>query len=133
MKEMELKERSSRSLLANVLDLDDDFRQVNNTQNIASSGGNNCGGFIRVQPSGALDDPSTAMHSCFSIQRELIAILKELRYVTNKMREKDETDEVASDWKFGAMVIDRLCLILFSVFTVVSTCVCILRAEHLTS
>ncbi|KFM56701.1 Acetylcholine receptor subunit alpha-type acr-16, partial [Stegodyphus mimosarum] len=31
MKELELKERSSRSLLANVLDMDDDFRQQNST------------------------------------------------------------------------------------------------------
>lgn len=28
MKELELKERSSKSLLANVLDIDDDFRHV---------------------------------------------------------------------------------------------------------
>lgn len=34
MKELELKERSSKSLLANVLDIDDDFRNV-------STGGNN--------------------------------------------------------------------------------------------
>ena len=31
MKEMELKERSSRSLLANVLDMDDDFRTVSSS------------------------------------------------------------------------------------------------------
>lgn len=28
MKELELKERSSKSLLANVLDIDDDFRHI---------------------------------------------------------------------------------------------------------
>lgn len=28
MKELDLKERSSKSLLANVLDMDDDFRQI---------------------------------------------------------------------------------------------------------
>lgn len=30
MKELELKERSSKSLLANVLDIDDDFRHSTN-------------------------------------------------------------------------------------------------------
>lgn len=30
MKELEMKEKSSKSLLANVLDMDDDFRSVTN-------------------------------------------------------------------------------------------------------
>lgn len=33
MKEMELKERSSKSLLANVLDIDDDFRHAASAAN----------------------------------------------------------------------------------------------------
>ncbi|KAL0099005.1 hypothetical protein PUN28_020212 [Cardiocondyla obscurior] len=36
MKEMELQERSSKSLLANVLDIDDDFRHGNSAANPAS-------------------------------------------------------------------------------------------------
>lgn len=37
-KDMEMKERSSRSLLANVLDIDDDFRQHSSTMSSAGSG-----------------------------------------------------------------------------------------------
>ena len=37
-KDMEMKERSSRSLLANVLDIDDDFRQHSCTMSSAGSG-----------------------------------------------------------------------------------------------
>lgn len=41
MKELELKERSSKSLLANVLDIDDDFRHAaGGGPNSASSTGN---------------------------------------------------------------------------------------------
>lgn len=42
MKELELQERSSKSLLANVLDIDDDFRHGNSAANPAS-------GYIRYQ------------------------------------------------------------------------------------
>jgi hypothetical protein len=29
------------------------------------------------------------------------------RYITNRMREKEDEEEVVADWKFAAMVIDR--------------------------
>lgn len=38
MKDIEMKERSSRSLLANVLDIDDDFRQHSCTLSSVGSG-----------------------------------------------------------------------------------------------
>ena len=31
--------------------------------------------------------------------------------ITDKIREDDESGHVESDWKFAAMVIDRVCLI----------------------
>ena len=31
--------------------------------------------------------------------------------ITDKIREDDEAGSVENDWKFAAMVIDRLCLI----------------------
>ncbi|XP_067122653.1 neuronal acetylcholine receptor subunit alpha-7 isoform X3 [Centruroides vittatus] len=116
MKELELKERSSRSLLANVLDIDDDFRQPNST-----------GGYIHM-PGG--EDAST-LHTCIRAQRELSCILKELRYITTRMRNEDEVNDVIAEWKFAAMVVDRVCLILFSAFTIISTCVCLFSAPHL--
>ncbi|KAG1669856.1 Neuronal acetylcholine receptor subunit alpha-7 [Nymphon striatum] len=129
MKDLEMKERNSKSLMANVLDIDDDFRHMNNSTTL--SGGP--AGCCLLHPQHAsLEESVSTIHSCNSIHRELIAILTELKYVTNKMRNDSDAEETASDWKFGAMVVDRLCLILFSIFTVISTCVCILRAENLT-
>ena len=29
------------------------------------------------------------------------------RYMTNRLRMKDDEEEIVSDWKFAAMVIDR--------------------------
>ena len=46
-------------------------------------------------------------NSCSANTRELQCILKEIRFMTNRLKLKDEEDEVVSDWKFAAMVIDR--------------------------
>jgi len=146
-KDMEMKERSSRSLLANVLDIDDDFRQHSCTMSSAGSGiGLSMGmsaGFPRVvsTPSGGLapmlpmpqnqvPEESISLNNCFSSHRELSGILKELRIITNKIRQDDEAADTANDWKFAAMVIDRICLILFTLFTIVATIAILLRAPH---
>lgn len=42
------------------------------------------------------------------MQKELHTILKELQFITSRMKKADEDDEVISDWKFAAMVVDRL-------------------------
>ncbi len=55
------------------------------------------------------------------VSSECAAILEELRYITDRYREQDEEDEAVDDWKFAAMVIDRACLVFFTVFTAVST------------
>ena len=38
--------------------------------------------------------------------------------------------QVSHDWKFAAMVIDRMCLIVFTLFTVVATIAVLLSAPH---
>lgn len=45
------------------------------------------------------------------MQKELHTILKELQFITSRMKKADEDDEVISDWKFAAMVVDRLDLL----------------------
>ncbi|VDK83035.1 unnamed protein product [Cylicostephanus goldi] len=37
------------------------------------------------------------------------------------MVEADREEEAANNWKFAAMVVDRLCLYLFTVFILAST------------
>ena len=39
--------------------------------------------------------------------------------------------EVILDWKFAAMVLDRFCLIMFTMYTVTATMVVILTAPHI--
>ena len=124
-----MKERSSKSLLANVLDMNDDFRPPD--------------GFIRVQgpalqsheEGGSLHHAPihshNVHHSCLGSQRELSLILKEIRCITDKIKKDDEDSEYTNDWQYAAMVVDRICLIIFSLFTILATIVCFLKAPHI--
>lgn len=129
MKELELKERSSKSLLANVLDIDDDFRSVSG----ATSGGNNATMTTSLGP-GFIRHPTTIEDTAIpgsGGQRDLQNILRELQFITNRMKKADEEAEVISDWKFAAMVVDRFCLIIFTMFTIIATVAVLLSAPHI--
>ncbi|XP_031623467.1 neuronal acetylcholine receptor subunit alpha-7 [Contarinia nasturtii] len=120
MKELELKERSSKSLLANVLDIEDDFRHqgLNSSQTAIGS---------------SFGRPTTVEehHSSNCNHRDLHSILKELQFITARMRRSDDEAELVSDWKFAAMVVDRFCLIVFTLFTVLATFAVLASAPHI--
>ena len=63
--------------------------------------------------------------------KKLKEILFEMKFITNRMRRQDDIHEVISEWKFAATVLDRLCLILFSLFTILSTAFCLFSAPQL--
>ena len=48
-----------------------------------------------------------------------------------QLRKEDEESEIARDWKFAAMVVDRLCLIIFTFFTIVATIAVLFSAPHI--
>ncbi|KAL7858011.1 hypothetical protein AOLI_G00181130, partial [Acnodon oligacanthus] len=54
-------------------------------------------------------------------ETDLAKILEELRYIARRFRNQDEDESVCNEWKFAAAVIDRLCLMAFSVFTILCT------------
>lgn len=64
------------------------------------------------------------------LHRELSLILKEIKVITDKIREDDEAGSVESDWKFAAMVIDRICLIAYTFFTIMATVAVLHAAPH---
>ncbi|XP_071034733.1 acetylcholine receptor subunit alpha-type acr-16-like isoform X4 [Parasteatoda tepidariorum] len=146
----DFKERCSKSLLANVLDIDDDFRQqvqghnssvAAGTSSLAAAAGcSSSTGYVQLigtsiegtptslhGPSAALSNPTP----CLSAQRELSLILREIRFITKRMRDDDDTQDIISEWKFAGMVVDRLCFIIFTAFTIISSGVCLLSAPHL--
>lgn len=56
-----------------------------------------------------------------TLEVELNQILEEVRYIARRFRGQDEEETVCSEWKFAAAVIDRLCLVAFSLFTILCT------------
>lgn len=56
-----------------------------------------------------------------ALEEELNQILEEVRYIARRFRGQDEEETVCSEWRFAAAVIDRLCLVAFSIFTILCT------------
>ena len=50
--------------------------------------------------------------------------------ITDKIKDDEESASIEADWKFAAMVLDRLCLVFFTVFTIVATLAVLAAAPH---
>jgi hypothetical protein len=61
---------------------------------------------------------------------EISLLLKEINKITKKMDDDDKESEKALEWKFAGMVIDKLCLYLFSTLTLILTCSILFSAEN---
>ena len=103
MRDLESKQPQSRSLISNI-------RDVDNVIPVGRMSNNDFHPFKR--------EPSEDFGG---FKSELLQILNELRYITGKMKEDSLANEEVNDWKFAALVIDRLCLIIFSLYTVIVT------------
>ncbi|XP_030630769.1 neuronal acetylcholine receptor subunit alpha-7 [Chanos chanos] len=62
-----------------------------------------------------------AMAGGAGVETELGKILEEVRYIAKRFQNQDEDERVSNEWKFAAAVIDRLCLMAFSLFTILCT------------
>lgn len=139
-KKTELKDRLSKSLLANVLNIEDDFRLYSGVS--SANAGDSI--YLHHQEASAAAAATTTTANishvaagaddsvvCSFPQKELHAILMEVQYITNKIRKAEEEAEIISDWKFAAIVMDRFCLIIFTMFTIIATLVVLLSAPHI--
>lgn len=68
--------------------------------------------------------------SAAGIDPQLQAILEEVRYMADRFREQDEAESMADQWKFAGAVIDRLCLVAFSVFNIICTISILMSAPN---
>jgi nicotinic acetylcholine receptor len=104
----------AKSLLANVLDINDDFGLTNKPKKskliLKSEGSSTC--------ENCTDNSKSLDPSC----RKLMSnILKELQVLTKKIADDAEDEEKELSWKFAAMVIDRLCMWIFAISTFIAT------------
>ncbi|KAF7686715.1 neuronal acetylcholine receptor subunit alpha-7 [Silurus meridionalis] len=63
-------------------------------------------------------------------QRELQRLLVEVSYLAQRFRAQDEAEAVRGEWKFAAAVVDRLCLVAFSLFSIICTFAILMSAPN---
>ncbi|CAF0895321.1 unnamed protein product [Adineta steineri] len=61
---------------------------------------------------------------------EIRTIISELQFLTGHVKQEDEEDDISEDWKFSAMVIDRLCLVLFTIMTSIFSYITLFSAPN---
>jgi hypothetical protein len=88
---------------------------------------------ISVSPTSTLQNAQndhhqslTASHSC-----EINTIISHLAIITDHIWRQEKHDNESQEWKFAAMVIDRLCLILFMILVAIFTTIAFLSACNL--
>ncbi|XP_076234430.1 nicotinic acetylcholine receptor alpha7 subunit isoform X2 [Calliopsis andreniformis] len=179
--DLELHQRSSKSLLANVLDLEDNALATHNNplNNVYNTPGphhphtmGHGHSHIHATPHHHHSHAATPHHqhstpmahssypgahqightphhhqhppetpgpqvetilqnACFCARYELLLILKEIKIITDKLKSEEISAKVQNDWKFAAMVIDRMCLIIFTLFTIIATITVLMSAPHI--
>uniref|UniRef100_K7FRV9 Cholinergic receptor nicotinic alpha 7 subunit n=1 Tax=Pelodiscus sinensis TaxID=13735 RepID=K7FRV9_PELSI len=60
----------------------------------------------------------------------IVKILEEVQFIAMRFRKQDEGEEICSEWKFAAAVIDRLCLVAFSLFAIICTFTILMSAPN---
>lgn len=56
---------------------------------------------------------------------------KYFQIITDQLKDDEVNVKVTNDWKFAAMVIDRMCLIIFTLFTIIATITVLFSAPHI--
>ncbi|KAM8825772.1 neuronal acetylcholine receptor subunit alpha-7-like isoform 1-T1 [Synchiropus picturatus] len=65
-----------------------------------------------------------------AVDNQLQALLVEVQFLVERVREQDRQLSVVEQWQFAAAVIDRLCLVGFSVFNIVCTIAILMAAPN---
>lgn len=72
-------------------------------------------------------------HQYMAIKKKhkMLEIMVEMKFITDRLRKEDYTKELIAEWRYAATVLDRLCLLLFTVFTSGSLIICLISAPQL--
>lgn len=136
------KKRSSKSLLANIIDektqkfiLNDDFGVIgklngsnfneneNKNGNIPNSYSMNSEKFNKYRKANINEDFN-------SVKQEIHSIMNDVHNIAKKIQENEDEGDKSLNWKFAAMVLDKLCLYVFGILTFSSTGVILLTSPN---
>jgi nicotinic acetylcholine receptor len=124
---------SSKSLLANITSIDDQtFVNTNTTLPITIMNHVIPRQQIRCKnPHHSHESNDVLLPRDMRVFRsEMRTIISALKYLTGHVRKEEDEDDISQDWKFSAMVIDRLCLILFTIMTTIFSYVTLFSAPN---
>ncbi|XP_074509680.1 neuronal acetylcholine receptor subunit alpha-7-like isoform X2 [Sebastes fasciatus] len=65
-----------------------------------------------------------------AVDNQLQALLSEVQFLVDRVKEQDRQLSLAEQWQFAAAVIDRLCLVGFSVFNIICTIAILMAAPN---
>lgn len=71
-----------------------------------------------------------ALTQSTAVRRQLQALLAEVQFLVERVKEQDRQLSLAEQWQFAASVMDRLFLVGFSVFNVICTIAILMAAPH---
>lgn len=113
---------ASKSLLANVTSLQEQpVVPASNTlpSNIESNFNSRTSG--RCKNPNHHHDPCEVLlpRDMRAFRSEMRTIISELRFLTDHVKKEESEDDISQDWKFSAMVLDRLCLVVFAIMTTI--------------
>jgi len=74
--------------------------------------------------------PPNSSPTISGLERELRNILREVVVISSKIKKDEEEGGVAGEWKYAAMVMDRLCLVVFLAFTLILSLAVFCSAPH---
>ncbi|KAL3311285.1 Neuronal acetylcholine receptor subunit alpha-3 [Cichlidogyrus casuarinus] len=118
--------------MVNVLDLEDDFRISSLKQmekNSEDSESEQSSSSKQIADDSGLVDGArkslvgtkTVDGAMCSYRPDLSKLIEQLQVITDHIHAEDEDSACANEWKFGAKVIDKFCLIVFGLSTLVIT------------
>lgn len=79
----------------------------------------------------ASTNPQLMDQGSLSMLLTMQQIYSEVKFIARRMEREDEVQEAKNDWRFAAMVVDRLCLVLFTGLIILSTCGIFFAAPYL--
>ncbi|CCD68494.1 AcetylCholine Receptor [Caenorhabditis elegans] len=84
------------------------------------------------KPKNPLDCNLPSNHAGYEAQILLLhSVHTELRRVVAFYNKEEHDERIQTDWRFAAMVVDRACLLLFTVFIVISILAIMMSAPHI--
>ncbi|XP_061541209.1 neuronal acetylcholine receptor subunit alpha-7-like isoform X2 [Phycodurus eques] len=100
----------------------------------SSDSGVALGGSVHCSPGDEAEPPGVlGMSAGMGVRMpppEIQRILEEVTYIAQRFRDQDEAEAISSEWKFAAAVVDRLCLVAFSLFSIICTFTILMSAPN---